>query len=107
MVTNIVNVQPYKFMCSGVTVGTTSVNISPSGIGNFIDGVACNFIKIQNLGSADCYISHRATDIQIEGYEITAPPATAISELTLPYNRAQSIFAATATGTASLRILFY
>lgn len=107
MIQNVVLVQPYKFMCSGVTVGTTPVNVSPTGIGTFSDGVACNFVQIENLGAADVYIHHKSTDVPIEGFEITAPSATNMNIITLPYNRAQTIWAATATGTASIRILVY
>ena len=107
MTTQVVIVNPYKVLMSGVTVGTTPVNISASGIGVFPEGVALNAVIIENLGGADVYIHHKSTDVAIEGFEVTNPSATNINSITIPINRYTSLWAATAASTANIRMIFY
>lgn len=107
MTTPIVVVNPYKVMMSGITVGTSPVNISASGVGIFPEGLACNAVIIENLGGSDVYIHHKSTDVAIEGFEVTNPSATNINSITLPINRYTTLWAATATGTANIRMIFY
>ncbi len=107
MTTKVIIANPYKVATSGITVGTSPINISPSGMSPFRDGLNVNGIIIQNLGSADVYIHYKSTDVAIEGMEITAPSATNINILQFPFNAQTTLWAATATGTANIRMLFY
>lgn len=107
MTTPIVVVNPYKVMTSGVTVGTSPINISASGVGVFPEGLACNAVIIENTGNGDVYIHYKSTDVAIEGFKIVAPSATSVNSITIPINRYTTLWAATSTGTANIRMLFY
>lgn len=91
------------FVASGVpSVGTTAVEILSPGSNPL---PRMREVTIQNLGSADVYVGHSPDSLTILGYEITAPPTDSINSITIPVMHNVSIWAATATGTANVRML--
>lgn len=92
------------FAVSGITVSTTPVEII-----NPADNPLprTREVVIQNLGTADVYISHKSTDIPIEGFEITAPGTNDINSVKIPLMHNVSVWAATSAGSASIRMIIY
>jgi len=94
------------FAASGITVGTTALEILSPGTNPL---PRMREVTIQNLGTADVYIGHSADGIVLsaEGFELTAPAANTVSLVTIPLMHNVSIWAATAAGTASVRMLIF
>lgn len=95
------------FAVSGITVGTTPVEIVNPGENPL---PRTRQVTIQNLDATnDVFISHKSTDVPIEGFQLNAVGTNdpnASNRVTIPLMHNVSVWAASSGGTANIRMIF-
>ncbi len=91
------------FAASGITVGTSAVEIISPGANPL---PRCRQVIIENTGGQDVLLSHKEAFTDIEGFELsTEGTAGASRRVTLPLLHNVSVWARTTSGSTTIKLL--
>jgi hypothetical protein len=92
------------FAASGVTVGTTAIEVLSPGTNPL---PRSRQVIIENIGSNEVYISHKDVFTTLDAFELSEGVAGENNRVTLPVLHNVSIWAKTDTGTSTVRLLIF
>jgi len=93
------------FAASGITVGTAAIDILSPGRNPL---PRCREVLVENVGGADVYLSHNPDFPTEDAFELaTEGTAGRETRVRLPLLHNVSLYAKTAAGTSSVRLLIF